>query len=88
MTKKPQRKNLKPAGKCIFCRDGAVPGNPMTGEHLWSDWMDRAALLPRGGDYAGGAEYVEFKNTFRRRRNNTITSFNRMRQGTANTKKI
>jgi hypothetical protein len=25
--------------KCIFCGHGGEPGNPMTGEHLWSEWM-------------------------------------------------
>jgi hypothetical protein len=82
MPKNPRRKNLKPTGKCIFCEGGAVPGNPMTGEHLWSDWMDRARLLPRGG------EYFEFKTTVRRLTGETLDVFRRTRQGTANKKKI
>jgi hypothetical protein len=82
MARKLTRKNLKPPGKCIFCLGGAVPGNPMTGEHLWSDWMDKAGLLPRGG------QYVEFKYTFKPSRKTTTNKFERIRQGSANTKKI
>ena len=82
MSKKPRRQNLKPPGRCVFCLDGAVPGNPMTGEHLWSDWMSKAKLLPEGG------EYIEFKNTFRRQSSESISLFTRTRQGTANTKTI
>jgi hypothetical protein len=44
--------------------------------------MDKAGLLPRGG------EYVEFKNTFRRQKSNSVSLFTRTRQGTANTKTI
>jgi hypothetical protein len=25
--------------KCIFCGEGGTPGNPMTEEHLWPEWM-------------------------------------------------
>lgn len=42
-----KRSKIKPPGKCIFCGGGAVPGNPMTGEHLWSEWMDDKRLLRR-----------------------------------------
>jgi hypothetical protein len=45
MTKPPKRKNLRPPGKCLFCGGGAVPGNPMTKEHIWSDWVQK--ILPR-----------------------------------------
>ncbi|MFZ1007531.1 MAG: hypothetical protein WAN65_11875 [Candidatus Sulfotelmatobacter sp.] len=82
MTKKPRRKNLKSAGKCIFCLGGAVPGNPMTREHLWSDWMDKAGLLPKGG------EYFQFRQVFKQDRRNTVSMFRRTRQGSANTVKI
>lgn len=57
----PKRSNLKPAGKCIFCLGGAAPGNPMTGEHLWSDWMQNAGLLQRIS-----REYVQTGLNFRR----------------------
>jgi|SRR5580704_15196014 hypothetical protein len=81
MAKHAKRQNLKPPGKCIFCLRGATPGNPMTGEHLWADWMDRANLLPRGG------EYYEFKSIFKGQRDAT-SIFRRTRQGSANTKKL
>jgi hypothetical protein len=38
----------RPSGrpkKCIFCGGGGERGNPMTGEHLWSEWMH--PLLPK-----------------------------------------
>jgi hypothetical protein len=82
MTTKPRRQNIKPPGKCIFCLGGAASGNPMTPEHMWSDWMDRADLLPKGG------EYVEFKNIARGRRRVSVRMFTRTRQGSANTKRI
>lgn len=58
MPKKPQRAGLKPPGKCIFCGDGAKPGNPMSEEHLWSEWM--APLLPKDK----GTSYVEYAESF------------------------
>jgi hypothetical protein len=54
----------------------------MTGEHLWSDWMDGANLLPRGG------EYVEVKSIFKGRRRDATSMFRRARQGAASTKKL
>jgi hypothetical protein len=54
----------------------------MSGEHLWSDWMAKSNLLPRGG------EYIEFKSTFKGRHKDAANIFKRTRQGTANTKKI
>ncbi len=82
MPKKPKRKNLKPPGKCIFCGGGAVPGNPMTGEHLWSDWMTTAGLLPRRF-----REYEEFSNRSRRYTGEAST-FKRSREGAPSHKKI
>jgi hypothetical protein len=77
-----ERKNLKPPGKCIFCEGGAVPGNKMSREHLWSDWMAKGNLLPKT------AEYVEIQKTFRRRTTKVIVEASRSRQGHAGTKKI
>jgi hypothetical protein len=39
MSKKPKRKNLKLPRKCIFCEGGGTQNNPMTEEHIWSEWM-------------------------------------------------
>ena len=54
----------------------------MSGEHLWSDWIARANLLPRGGDYW---EFAKIFKKFSRAANST---FERTRNGTANTKTI
>src|SRR5438105_4011416 len=35
----------KPHRRCIFCGKGGVAGNPMSQEHLWSDWMH--PILPK-----------------------------------------
>jgi hypothetical protein len=40
-----KRQNLKGPGKCLFCGGGAVPGNPMSKEHVWSDWI--GDIIPR-----------------------------------------
>ncbi len=89
MSKKPKRINLKPPGKCIFCEGIAgQAGIQMSGEHLWSDWMTEKNLLPTGDDYIGGAQYNEFKAIFKRRMDNTVTRFDRTRQGTVSTKTI
>jgi hypothetical protein len=81
MNKKVRRKSLKPPGKCVFCEDGAVPGNPMTGEHLWSNWMSE--FLPTLTD----PEYVEVAATFTQKTVMT-NKFERTRQGHTNTKTI
>jgi hypothetical protein len=54
----------------------------MTREHLWSTWMDKANLLPRGG------EYVEFRNLVQGGSRIAVRVFTRVRQGSAATKKI
>ena len=82
MPKLPKRKNLKPAGKCIFCGGGAVPGNPMTGEHLWSNWMAKANLLPRVSN-----QYIETA-TKERRYTGEASNVQRYREGAPNQKKI
>jgi hypothetical protein len=81
MSKRKRRTEIKPPGKCIFCEGGAVPGNPMSGEHLWSDWM--SDILP--GD--PGIHHFEFFET-KQRKNTTGERFERIRQGSANTKRI
>jgi hypothetical protein len=87
--KNPKRQNLKPPGRCIFCEGVAgQDGVQMSGEHLWSDWISEKHLVPRSEDYVGGAEYVEFRSVFRRQQTNTITKFDRTRQGTAATRTI
>lgn len=40
-----QQRSQPPRQRCIFCREGGVSGNPMTEEHLWSEWMHE--YLPR-----------------------------------------
>lgn len=82
MSKTPGRKNIKGPGKCIFCEGGAVPGNPMTGEHLWSDWMDRANLLPRVS-----REYIEIASNYRRHTGEKTVA-QRYREGSPHYKKI
>jgi hypothetical protein len=54
----------------------------MSREHLWSDWMDKANLLPRGG------EHFEFRNLVRGGSRVAVRVFTRVRQGAASTKKI
>jgi len=81
MPKRPRRQNLKPPGRCIFCGGGAVPGNPMSREHLWSDWMTAAKLLPHGG------EHVEVRNVILGSARISVRSLTRTRQGEASTKK-
>jgi hypothetical protein len=83
MSKRSRRTIIKPPGRCIFCEGGAVPGNPMTGEHVWSDWM--APFLP--GDT--GNSYFEFMHNFRNK-NVPIgdAMMERTRQGAAKGKKI
>jgi hypothetical protein len=76
------RIGLKGPGKCVFCEGGAVPGNPMTREHLWSAWMTDKGLLP------GSSAYVEFKHYFRGKLGSLIGKFDRERQGGANTKTV
>ena len=43
--KKRRRKAAKAPRRCIFCGGGGVAGNPMSGEHIWSEWMH--PYLPR-----------------------------------------
>src|SRR5258705_10676263 len=45
MTGKAGKRQRKPQRKCIFCGQGGTPGNQMSEEHLWSDWMHH--LLPQ-----------------------------------------
>ena len=54
----------------------------MTGEHLWSDWMMRAKLLPRVA-----REYTETSNTYRRYTGDW-TAFSRKREGSPANKKL
>jgi hypothetical protein len=81
MLKKPKLKNVKPPGICIFCGGGAIPGNPMTGEHLWSDWMKN--ILPKYTEphRAEGFAIEEFKDAPRQEKIY-------IRQGVPNSKKI
>ena len=81
---KPVRIGLKGPGKCVFCQGGAVPGNPMTKEHLWSNWMsdEDKDLLPRI------PAYVEFKHVLRGKFASLINRFERERQGSPNTKTV
>lgn len=80
MEKKPKRTVLKPPGKCIFCGGGAEPGNPMSAEHLWSDWM--ASILPQS------SEHLEIAETFTQKTVPIGVPVRRMRQGSSNTKRI
>jgi hypothetical protein len=82
MSAKPKRKNFKGPGKCIFCGGGAVPGNPMAGEHLWSDWMDKAGLLRRVS-----REYIQSGENFRRYTSER-TVVRRSREGSPHYSKI
>jgi hypothetical protein len=72
-----------PQKKCIFCGKGGEPGNRMSDEHLWSDWM---------GQYFNrtpGDEYYEFKtNVQAKQRFKSDPSFLKVKQGSANTKKF
>lgn len=72
----------RPAGKCIFCERGAFPGNPMTGEHLWSDWMTEAKLLPRGG------EHEQVRMIVRGSARILVSEIRKTRQGEASTIKM
>jgi len=40
-----ERAKRRSPRKCIFCGEGGTPGNPMTEEHLWPEWMH--AYLPQ-----------------------------------------
>lgn len=66
----------------MFCAGGAVPGNPMSGEHLWSDWISRAKLLPKGG------EYDETFALLRPSLAEPVFQFDQSRQGSPATKKV
>lgn len=59
---------------------GAVPGNKMTREHLWSDWMAPYLLQ--------SPEHHEFRATFSNGRQKVLRDVVRDRQGGAHTKKI
>jgi hypothetical protein len=52
---------------CIFCGKGGTPGNPITPEHLWSDWMAEilSPMLPEDKD----PEHTEL---YRRTRQGTV----------------
>jgi hypothetical protein len=65
---------------CIFCGGGGVFGNKMSGEHLWSDWMDD--LLPHSN------EYLEFKTTFSGGNRTPSRITERTRPGASNKKKL
>jgi hypothetical protein len=82
MPKQARPKNIKGPGKCIYCGGGAVPGNPMTREHLWSIWIDDANLLPKFV-----VQYVETAKKFRRYTGET-KDFHRERQGAPYNKTI
>jgi hypothetical protein len=56
MAKHPKRKNLKPPRKCIFCGGGGGSGNPMSGEHIWPEWMH--PYLPRQENPKTAASYT------------------------------
>lgn len=59
MSKRSPQAGPKPPRKCIFCGEGGKSGNPMSEEHLWSEWM--APLLPKNK----GTRYVEYAESFR-----------------------
>ena len=65
---------------CMFC-GVRRPGNRMSGEHLWSDWMKD--LLPPGTEYI--EELINFTAPPVKKIKDVIT---RSRQGGAHTKKI
>src|SRR3954447_892288 len=82
MTERPRRTSVKPAGKCIFCEGGAEPGNPMTKEHIWSNWM--APYLP--GTQAD--TYYEFMENLTNKVVPVGKRFERYRQGGSKTKRV
>lgn len=59
-----------------------MPGNPITREHLWSDWMTRAGLIPNKG------EHFEFRNLIDGKSKQLKAKFYRTRQGGAPTKTV
>ncbi|MBI3504087.1 MAG: hypothetical protein HY059_04545 [Proteobacteria bacterium] len=67
-------------GICIFCSGGAIPGNPISKEHLWPKWMTTSGLLPKAGNYD------EHSITFRGKTRDIVAQVRRMRQGAANTR--
>src|SRR4051794_6482907 len=49
-----------PPKRCIFCGEGNKPGNPMTEEHLWSDWLEQH--LPKVSDPQTRASHADFRD--------------------------
>jgi hypothetical protein len=45
MTGKAGKRQRTPQRKCIFCGEGGTPGNKMSEEHIWPEWM-HPYLLP------------------------------------------
>jgi hypothetical protein len=77
MAKTSRRKNLKSAGKCIFCG-----GGNLSKEHFWPEWA--SALLPNYPDN----QHVEQLFTFTEVTKLTRAPEVRSKQGHAWTKKI
>lgn len=84
MAKKPRAKKLKPPVKCIFCEKITGPklGDRLSGEHLFSEWMNKAKLLPKS------PEYVEFKQVLHNRSRDVKSKYEKTRQGSVDTKKF
>jgi hypothetical protein len=64
--------------KCIFCGGGNVAGNRISEEHIWSDWMHKAKLLPASstGNYFESTKSTNLlsgkKSHFKRKRQGSI----------------
>lgn len=67
---------------CIFCGLPHAQGNPITGEHLWSDWM--ASILPQDPR----AERVEFMEDLESELSMKPMKIETSKLGVANKKKI